>query len=161
MRIQRRTLTETVAPVIVTTPDGETMTVELTETRPGLFEGAYDGPEIGLYRLSDGTLNSVIGLGPSAPKEFEQTIASGETLLSVIETVRGGNLALEDGIPGVRNVRAGRPASGRGWIGLTPRGAYETVDVRQMSLLPPWLVLLLAAGAIIAGWLLEGRRGKA
>ncbi|MEM6308529.1 MAG: hypothetical protein AAF754_00655 [Pseudomonadota bacterium] len=161
MRIQRRTLTESVAPVIVTAPDGSTTTLELSQTRPGLFEGTYDGPEIGLYRLSDGTLNSVIGLGPSAPREFEQTIATPDILQPIIEPARGGNLALEDGVPNIRDARAGRPAAGRGWIGLTPRGAYETVDVRQMSLLPPWLVLLAAAGFIVAGWLLEGRRGKA
>ena len=38
------------------------------------------------------------------------------------------------------------------------REAYETRAVRQMPLLPPWLVLLLASGLILAGWLREGRR---
>jgi hypothetical protein len=41
---------------------------------------------------------------------------------------------------------------------LTPRDAYETRDVRQTALLPPWLVLLLSAGFITAAWLREGRR---
>jgi len=58
----------------------------------------------------------------------------------------------------LRNVREGRPAAGRGWIGLTPRNAYETRDVTQTPLLPVWLVLLLASGFILAGWLREGRR---
>ena len=48
--------------------------------------------------------------------------------------------------------------AGRGWIGITPRGAYETMSVSQMALLPPWLVLLLVSGLILAGWLREGRR---
>ena len=61
-------------------------------------------------------------------------------------------------MPSLRTVRPGRPAAGRGWIGITPRAAYETLDVRQMSLLPPWLVLVLSAAFIVGGWLREGRR---
>ena len=85
-------------------------------------------------------------------------MASGEVLQPLVDTWRGGVLRLEDGVPRLRSVRAGRPASGRGWIGLTPREAYETLDVRQRSLLPPWLVLLLASGLIVAAWLREGQR---
>ena len=61
-------------------------------------------------------------------------------------------------MPGVRNVREGRPAAGRNWIGLTPREAFETLDVARAPLLPGWLVLLLASGFILMGWLREGRR---
>ena len=118
----------------------------------------YDGPEIGLYRLSEGDQEAVIGLGPAAPREFEQTIATGDILDPILAPLRGGILRLEEGLPTLRNVREGRPAAGRGWIGLTPRDAYETRDVRQTPLLPPWLVLLLASGFILAGWLREGRR---
>jgi hypothetical protein len=99
-----------------------------------------------------------MALGPAAPREFEQTIATGEILQAAVRDSRGGVLRLEDGAPDVRAVREGRPAAGRGWIGITPREAYETRDVRQMALLPPWLVLLLAAGLITAAWLREGRR---
>ena len=76
----------------------------------------------------------------------------------VIAALRGGTMRLEDGLPSIRNVREGRPAAGRGWIGLIPRGAYETRDVTQTPLLPAWLVLLVAATVIVGGWLIEGRR---
>ncbi|MEE4188417.1 MAG: hypothetical protein V2I76_08225, partial [Roseobacter sp.] len=126
MRIQRRTLQETVPPVTVTDPSGNTVELELTETRPGLFETTFEGPEIGLYRLANGDQLSVIGLGPAAPREFEQTIATPEVLAPVVAALRGGTVLLEDGLPRLRDVRVGRPAAGRGWIGLTPRDAYET-----------------------------------
>ncbi|MEM7319382.1 MAG: hypothetical protein AAF408_10230, partial [Pseudomonadota bacterium] len=115
-------------------------------------------PEIGLYRLTEGDREAVIGLGPAAPREFEQTIATADIIAPVLEEVRGGVFRLEDGVPAVRNIRQGRPASGRGWIGLTRREAYETRDVTQAGLLPPWLVLALAGGFLLAGWLREGRR---
>ncbi|MEL6464837.1 MAG: hypothetical protein AAFQ58_07695 [Pseudomonadota bacterium] len=158
MRIERRTLSDEVAPVTITDPSGVVVELEMTEAGPGRFVSDFVGPEIGLYRLQNGEAETVIGLGPAAPKEFEATIATRDVLAARVEATRGGVLRLEDGTPRIRSVREGRPASGRGWIGITPRGAYETQDVRQMGLLPPWLVLLLASGFIIGAWLREGRR---
>ncbi len=158
IRIIRQTLSDEASAVTVTRPNGETTEVELAEVSPGRFEAQYYGPEIGLYRLSDSEREAVIGLGPASPKEFENTIATGDILKPVLAGMRGGVIRLEDGVPVIRNVREGRPAAGRGWIGLTPRGAYETRDITQAGLLPPWLVLLLASGFLVAGWLREGRR---
>ena len=158
MRIQRRTLEDSVPPVIITDPSGNTTELPLTESQPGIFETVFEGPEIGLYRLENGDQLAVIGLGPAAPREFEQTIATAEVMAPVLATLRGGTILLENGLPRLRDVRAGRPAAGRGWIGLTSRDAYQTRDVRQTNLLPPWLVLLLSAGLITAAWLREGRR---
>ncbi|MBO9473076.1 hypothetical protein J7413_05940 [Shimia sp. R10_1] len=157
LRIIRRSLSEEVGEVIITTPSGDTETLSMKEVSPGQFETRYDGAEIGLYRLNQDDKETVVGLGPAAPREFEQTIASAEVLAPLQETTRGGVLLLEDGVPGLRNVRAGRPAAGRNWIGLTPREAYETLDVARAPLLPTWLVLLLASGFILTGWLREGR----
>ncbi len=157
MRIIRRTLEDSVGAVTITHPDGTTEEIELKETAPGRFEATFTGPEIGLYRLAEGDKEAVIGLGPAAPKEFEETIATSEILDPVIASMRGGAPRLEDGIPALRNVGEGRPAAGRGWIGITPRNAFETVDVTQTPLLPAWLVLLLASAVILAGWLREGR----
>ncbi|MEM9579716.1 MAG: hypothetical protein AAF891_03450, partial [Pseudomonadota bacterium] len=158
MRIIRRTLDDTAGPVTVETPSGDTVTLPLQETEPGRFEAQYTGPEIGLYRLIDGDMESVIGLGPAAPREFEQTIATGTLLEDRIDATRGGIWRLQDGMPSIRAVREGRPAAGRGWLGITPQGAYETLNVRQMPLLPGWLVLLLSGVLILAAWLREGRR---
>lgn len=157
MRIVRRTLNEFVGDVTVTTPDGGEVQVPLEEVSPGRYEAIYDGPQIGLYGLEENALSAVVGLGPSAPREFVQTIASGAALNPIIDEMRGGVMRLEEGLPSIREVRAGRPAAGRGWIGLTPREAYETLDVRQTPLAPEWLVLLLAAGLIVGAWMREGR----
>ncbi|WP_170479625.1 hypothetical protein [Ruegeria arenilitoris] len=158
MRIIRQTLSEEVGAVTVTRPNGETLEIELEEVSPGRFEALYFGPEIGLYRLQEGDQSAVIGLGPAAPKEFERTIATDEVLSPILASLRGGAIRVEEGLPVIRNVRLGRPAAGRGWIGLTPRDAYETRDVTQAGLLPPWLVLLMTGGFLLAGWLREGRR---
>lgn len=158
MTIIRRTLSEQIGPVTVTQPDGKSLDLDLIEVAPGRFETTFYGPEVGLYRLAEGTREAVVGLGPAAPREFEQTIASAELFEPLIQPLRGGIFRLEDGLPSVRSVREGRPAAGRGWLGLTPRNAYETRDVTQSALLPGWLVLLLASALLVGGWLREGQR---
>ena len=71
--------------------------------------------------------------------------------------MRGGILRLEDGIPDIRMVREGRVASGRGWIGLADRDAYQLRDIRQVALAPAWLMLILAAALAFGACRIEGR----
>jgi len=158
MTITRRTLGETVGPVEITGPDGETVFVEMEQVSPGRYTATYTAPEIGLYRLAEAEEEAVIALGPAAPREFEETIASGAKLAPAVDPTRGGIKRLEDGMPDIRRVRAGRPAEGRGWIGITPRQAYMTADVTVVPLVSAWLFLALAALLTVGAWLREGRR---
>lgn len=158
MRILRRSLDETVPEISITAPDGTITKQLLQNTAPGQFEGTFDGPEIGLYRLENGDQSSVIGLGPAAPREFVDTIATDEILSPLMSATGGGAHLLETGLPSIRNVREGRPATGRGWIGLTPRNAYEVRDVRLTPLMPGWLTLILASLLIVGAWMREGQR---
>ncbi len=158
MTVTRRTLSERTGPVEIEGPGGQVTVLDLEEVAPGRFQATFEGPEIGLYRLDQKDQSAVIALGPQSPREFEETVASGAALEPVIEASNGGIRAIEDGLPGLRQVRASRPAAGRGWIGITPRGAYVTADVTAIPLLPAWAWLLLSAGLAVGAWLREGRR---
>ncbi len=156
--VVRRTLEEGPREVEVTAPDGTVTTLPLEETSPGRYTATFEGEEMGLYRLAEGEMTAVIALGPAAPREFEQTIASATLLEPAVEAVRGGVFRLEDGLPDVRRVSEGRNAAGRGWLGITPREAYLTADVRVNPLLPAWAFLLIAAALTVGAWMREGRR---
>ncbi|TRD20650.1 hypothetical protein [Palleronia caenipelagi] len=157
LRITRRTLGDSIGSAEVTAPDGTVATVTLEQIAPGLFETVLPAEDPGLYRVTEGEREAVIALGPRAPREFEETVATGVLMAPVIDAVRGGIVVLEDGVPRLRAVREGQPAAGRGWIGYMPRGAYLTVDQTTTPLLPGWVWLILAAGLAIGGWLREGR----
>ncbi len=157
MTITRRTLGEAVGEVEITGPDGAMVAVPMEEVSPGRFETVFEGPEIGLYRLQQGEEEAVIALGPAAPREFEQTITSADLLEPVVEATRGGIARIEAGLPDLRPVREGRPASGRGWLGITPRGAYVTADVTIVPLVSAWAFLALASLLMVGAWLREGR----
>ncbi|SPH16678.1 hypothetical protein DEA8626_00189 [Defluviimonas aquaemixtae] len=158
LTITRRSLSEGAREVTVTAPDGTESVVQLTEAAPGRYEARIAAPDIGLYRMTDGELDRVMALGPAAPREFENAIASSDAVGAVAEPTGGGALRLEDGLPDIRAVREGRPAIGRGWIGITPRNAYKTLDIRIVPLMPAWLFVLLATALVLTAWLREGRR---
>ena len=160
LTVRRRSIAEEPpGDLTITGPDGAVVVLPMPELSPGRYELVWQAPMMGLYRLEQGDLTRVVAVGPSAPREFVETIASSAVLEPVVTPTNGGITRLEDGVPDVRAVREGRPAAGRGWVGITPRGAYVTQDLTIAPLLPGWVWLLLAAGLAIAAWLIEGRRG--
>ena len=156
--LTRRTLSEEIGEVAITEPDGTTRAIDLNEVSPGRFASSFEGVDQGLYRVVEGEIETVFALGPAAPREFVETVASGEKLEPLVTPLRGGILNIEDGVPGLRMVSEGRNASGRGWIGLTPRNAYVTTNITVTPLVSSWLFLLLAALLTVGAWLREGRR---
>ncbi|GGA06765.1 hypothetical protein [Neptunicoccus cionae] len=156
--VTRRSLTQEQADITVTGPDGSARPLETSEVSPGRWVGRFKGEENGLYRLSDGDMEAVVAIGPTAPREFEQTMADLSRLQPVMAATGGGSLRLEDyATPQLRQVREGRTAAGRGWLGVTPRNAYIATDIRQTPALPAWLLLVLVAGVMVAAWRWEGR----
>lgn len=159
LTLTRRTIKpEPPGELTITAPDGVETKLTLPQVTPGRFALDWQAPMVGLYRLSQDDITRVVAVGPAAPREFVETLASATALQPAVDTVQGGILRLEDGFPALRPVREGRPAAGRGWLGYTPRGAYVTEDLTVSPLLPGWLLLLLAAGLAVAAWLAEGRR---
>ena len=157
LTIVRRSMAETVPPVTITRPDGTTEEVALSETAPGRFTARWTAPEAGLYRLVDGDMERVVALGPAAPREFENTIASPEPMAAALAASNGGVARLEEGVPSVRQIADGRRSTGLGWIGITPRGAAATVGIEVHPILPAWAWLVLAALLSVGAWMLEGR----
>ena len=159
LRLTRRTIQENPPGALtITAPDGTQTKLTLPQRSPGRFQTDWKAPMVGLYRLEQDGLTRVVAVGPAAPREFVETLASGTAMQPVVDGLQGGILRLEDGFPTLRPVREGRPAAGRGWLGYTPRRAYVTEDLRVAPLVPGWLLLGLAAGLAVAAWLAEGRR---
>ena len=158
MQITHQSLSDTVENVEITAPSGDVITLPLTENAPGQFTQDWDAPEPGLYHLKSGDAEAVVALGPAAPREFVDTIATPDILAPLIRVTKGGSFRVETGLPDLRTTRAGRPAAGRNWIGLHERGATRTLDITRQPVLPRWAWLFLILSTICAAWLYEGRR---
>jgi hypothetical protein len=132
--------------------------VTLSKVEPGLWRATANATELGLYRLTDGTLNAVTAAGPLNPKEVADMRATDAILKALAEATGGSEHWLADGVvPEIRRVEPGAVASGNHWIGLRRNGAYRATSVEQTALLPPWLALILLIGTLLLAWRLEGR----
>ncbi|MCJ8138801.1 glutamine amidotransferase [Falsirhodobacter halotolerans] len=153
--IERRSVADAPpGPLTVTGPEGEETVLTLTEAAPGRFAARWDATGPGLYRMRQDNLEAVFAVGPPAPREFAETVAGTDTLAPVLT----GSLRLEEAPDfDIRAIGAGRTAQGRGWLGITPRGAHDTEGVRVLPILPAWGWLALALALILGAWLREGR----
>jgi hypothetical protein len=155
--VTRRSLSEGARVLELEDPDGVVSALPMTEVSPGRYTAGFKGVENGLYKLREGDLSTVVALGPAAPKELENAIATGDVLRPFVERHAGGVLNLAEGVPDIRMVREGRVAAGRGWIGLSKRNAYVTTDIRLQPLGSALIFLLLVAAFTVLAWRREGR----
>jgi len=158
LAIERNSMKADVAPVTVTTPSGKKIQVTLSKVEPGVWKGATKVSELGLYRLTDGTLTAVTAAGPLNPKEVSDMRATDAILKAPLAATGGGTHWLTDGgIPSIRRVSRGALASGTNWMGLVANGAYRVTSVEQTPLLPAWLAVILLIGTLMFAWRQEGR----
>ena len=156
--ITRRSLNALVDPVEVVAPSGISEKLFLEERAPGQFQGLYKNTQTGLFKMSDGALTRAFAIGSATPKEFENPLSTAGLVLPIIKENSGGVFWLQEGLPRVRAVNTGRAAAGRGWLGITPRQAYENVQLSQFSLVPGWLAAFLVSLIGVLAWLREGRK---
>ena len=123
----------------------------------GQVVGRLPLDEAGIYRVSDGTRTALAAAGPLNPLEFEDLRATADKLEPLIEASDGAIVRIaETPLPDLRKVKPGRDRHGRNWLGLLSKGSYVVTGVSQVSLLPAFLVLLLALGTVLAAWWREG-----
>ena len=156
--IVRRSLTPGASTVTVTSPSGAMQAVKLDDKPKGYAGASIAIGEVGLYRLSDGTLTAVAAVGALNPKEFADVRAT-DRYLGPIAKATGGRVTWlgRDGVPDIRRARREHDAAGRGWIGLYRNERYLVTGVDQLPLLPAVLVLALMLGGLALAWHREGR----
>ena len=159
--VQRQTMADTVAPVTVTSPSGQTRTLTLSAGEPGLWRGVTAADELGLWQATDGTLRALISVGPANPKEFSEVTSSTEPLAAITQATGGESrrLASVSGMdmPRILPVRATNVFHGSGWLGLKMREASVVRGVGVLPIFAGIVSLLLLVGAFAATWLREGR----
>ena len=155
--VERQMLDGEIGDLTVETPSGKVEEMRFNAVSEGRWRLGFSALESGVYRLSEGDANTVVATGPATPVEFAEPIATTARLAPLVLNSGGGAFALERGVPGLRQVRAGRVASGRGWAGVVARGAYVVQDVRLTPLAKGWIYLLAAAFFSLLAWRIEGR----
>jgi hypothetical protein len=161
IEIERRSLSDKPAPVTLTPPDGADMaaqTISLTQASPGRWTANVPTNAQGLYRLSDGTLNTLCVVGPANAFEMLDVRATDTKLRPVAEATDGGIFWLsENGVPNFRRVDPSVSAHGASWAGLRANGQTSVMDATQSPLFDPRFVLVPLLALLALAWWREGR----
>lgn len=157
----RQTMSEDPGPATVISPSGQAITVPLTSSQPGVFNGSIEVDEIGLYQVGNGDLSALAHVGPVNAPEFADTISTEEVLRPTAEATGGSirRVASLTGVslPGIVPVRGNANASGNDWIGLRTTDDSVLRSVSRVPLFGGFFglgLLLLALGSM---WYREGR----
>jgi hypothetical protein len=162
IEIRRQSMAEEVAPVTVTTPTGQTRSLTLDKSEPGVWKAVTQANELGLWRATDGKLTALVNVGPANPKEYAEVTSSTSVLGPLANATGGdarriadasGNLA----IPRILGVRSSDTYKGDDWLGLKMRDASVVRGIGVLPLFAGMLGLLLLIGSLAATWLREGR----
>ena len=159
--VQRQTMADTVNPVTITSPTGETRTINLQAVEPGLWRAAMTANELGLWRATDGKLTALANVGPANPREFAEVTSTTEVLHALSNATGGDVRRIAEGdsldIPRVVPVRTSTTYKGDDWIGLKMRDASVVRGIGVLPIFAGLIGLLLLIGSLAATWAREGR----
>ena len=164
LTVTRRSLDETDAPVRVSTPAGDSLTLPLEAVGPGRARGRIALTAPGLYRLDDGARQALAPVAGVNPLETADLRATESALAPLAAATGGATLWLgESGLPDLRRPRAGRDMAGVAgparspWIGIRAESAHRVTGLDRLPLLPALLLLLAALAPLLLAWHRESR----
>jgi hypothetical protein len=120
----------------ITSPDGKTYKLSLTQTAPGKFTGRIAAAATGVWKITESGLTSFAAAQSANTEEYQNLAATDENLKGVTSKI----------------IWLGQqPAPALATL-LSPRHAVQTTGSRSQPLLPPLPGILLALLLLAASW---------
>ncbi len=162
LEIRRQSMAEEVAQVTLTTPSGQTRTLTLDKSEPGVWKAVTQATELGLWRATDGKLTALVNVGPANPREFAEVTSATNVLAPLTSATGGDTRRIADAsgnliVPRILTVRSSDTFKGDDWLGLKMRDASVVRGIGVLPLFAGLLGLLLLIGSLAATWMREGR----
>ena len=161
--VERQSLQGDLGPLTVTAPSGQRQSVQLEAEAPGLSRAVVETHELGLYKITNGSLSVLANVGPENPREFQDVVSTTARLNALAEATGGSarRIAAGDGdaitLPRLVSMHATPHYDGSDYVGIK---RTESSVVRGVGLFPiatGVLGLLLLLGATVLAWFGEGR----
>ncbi len=143
----------------MTTSDGESIAVELKADGRGLLSFEYRAQQLGVYVFEDAEgVRKFAIVGDLDPPELRGVKSSAALMAPLVEASGGTNIWLEDNPkPAVRSLGSMRRYGGEGWLALRQNNDFTVSGVRDITLLPEWVTLLLLCLLVLLLWWREGQ----
>jgi len=163
LSIERQSLKDQIPPVQIVAPSGKVTTAKLALAEPGLSRAQIKVSELGLYRVTDGTLTTLVNVGPENPREFQEVVSTTEKLRPLAEatggTVRriGTSHGSDVSLPRIVAMHDSPVYGGSDYAAIKRTGAAQVTGIGIAPLAIGFLGLLFLLASVIATWLYEGR----
>jgi hypothetical protein len=161
LTIERQTMADNADQVTLTSPSGQTRTLTLQASEPGLWKSTLRADELGLWRATDGKLTTLTNLGPANPREFAEVTSTTDVLKDIAGATGGGARRIASGngitVPRVVPVHSSTTYRGDDWIGLRMRDASVVRGIGVLPIFAGVIGLLLLIGSLALTWAREGR----
>ncbi len=165
LTITRTTMGDSVDPVDVTMPDGETMSATLERASDGVWRKSVPAPVPGLYRLTSGELSALAHVGAVTSREMTDVTTTDAPLSPLLDATGGGTFwaatgsldAQQASLPRLSMVGQSRQLHGQGWAGILDRNAHVVTGMSFIPLYSGALALALLLGLIALAWYRESR----
>ncbi|MCK5712601.1 MAG: hypothetical protein KAI25_07795, partial [Hyphomicrobiaceae bacterium] len=169
LTIERRSMEETVGPVTLSAPGGETTELTLEPAGSGVWRTSVDVKFPGLYKVQSGELAAVAHAGIHDPIEMSKVTATEKKLEPLIDATGGGAFwtrstaaqsateAADVDVPRISMLANARVLAGSGWLGLKDREAFVTRGVKLTPMFTGLSALAALLFLIAMAWWREGR----
>ncbi|MGH1403486.1 MAG: hypothetical protein ACRBDL_04530 [Alphaproteobacteria bacterium] len=156
-QIYKQNTDETIA---MTTPEGEQSLLTLKPDNYGTVSHKVRADQLGIYTFSDtngGRKFAIIG--ELDPPELRGIKTTDEKLSPLIEETSGATIWLSDvKHPTFKSYASANRYGGSDWFALKRNQDYNVTSVKNITLLPEWVSMLLLLSALIGLWWFEGRK---
>ncbi|MGC2050398.1 MAG: hypothetical protein WA636_02785 [Methylovirgula sp.] len=166
LAIERQSLKDKIPPVKIISPSGKEITATLTPFEPGLSRANVKVSELGLYRVTDGTLSALVNVGPENPREFQEVVSTTEKLRPLAEATGGTVRRIAAGsgsdviLPRIVAMRDSPIFGGADYAAIHRTGTAQVKGVGVAPLAIGIIGLLFLLSSVVASWLFEGYGGK-
>ncbi len=145
--------------ISMTTPSGETSAIQLKQDDDGMLRHKYKAKELGIYAFKDTEgMRKFAIIGDLDPPELRDIRTTAEKMQSLITTSKGTHIWLsERPRPQIRTLGNAQRFGGSNWLALKRNNDYTVTGVKNIALLPHWLLLSLLITLALVLWWREGK----
>ncbi len=145
--------------IAMTDPNGDMDTITLTKNDNSLLQYKYKADQLGIFAFEDTEgIRKFAIVGDLNPPELNG-VKTTETILAPLVKASNGTTTWLDGTarPKIQTYKNGRHYGGESGLALKQSDDYTVLGVRDLPLMPEWLIFLILASTLIAMWWREGQ----
>ncbi len=146
--------------ISLTLPDGSKKEIILKNNKNGLLQHKYKAKQLGVYMAQDSNKYRKFAIiGDINPPELRSMKSTDDKFKTIIDTSHGTSIWLsQTPKPKIISSKSDKRLGGNNLIALKSNRDYTVTSIKNIAIIPQWLMLLILLSSIILLWWKEGQR---